>query len=70
MTETVKEHCKHKDCMYRGYSGSTKMEFCKYLMVTGKSRGCGIADCDKYEKGKTEPISTLGGLWYKIKRKD
>ena len=64
MGETVKEHCKHKDCMYRGYSKSSRMDFCKYLMITGHSRGCGISDCDKYVKGIAKPVSTLDGLRY------
>lgn len=70
MTETVKNDCKHEDCMYRGYMKSTNMHFCKYLMVTGHARGCDISECDKYEQGEVKPISTLNGLWDGLKGKD
>jgi len=52
--ETVDKDCKHKDCVYRSRlsSGGNTCYFCDYIGVTGKPRGCGIADCDKYRKGK------------------
>ena len=49
--ETIKD-CPHKDCMYRGDNGH-RWEFCKYCLVTGHPRGCGISDCDKYKPGRT-----------------
>lgn len=65
MAETVKEHCKHKDCRYRA-KGATGIEYCKYMIVTGKPRGCDISDCDKYVTGKVKAVSRLEGLWYDI----
>lgn len=52
--ETVNEHCKHEDCIYRAHlTGSdSKIEYCDYLCMVGKSRGCKISECDKYVKGK------------------
>lgn len=48
--ETVVRHCKHKDCIYRGYLYWTP--FCDYIGVEKKSRGCKISECDKYKPGK------------------
>ena len=60
--ETVAKNCPHKDCMFR--SKLTGGEYCAYMQITGRSRGCGISDCDKYEKGKPKVRSTLGALEY------
>lgn len=58
--ETVREHCKHKDCKYRGrYSDG---EYCKYLLATGRPRGCDISSCDKYEAGTLKRRATLEGF--------
>jgi len=48
--ETVREHCKHKDCYYRGRFGSEPA--CLYILHTGMARKCSISECDKYKKGK------------------
>lgn len=50
MVETVKEHCKHKDCVYRGTVNFQPC--CDYILFEKHSRGCGISDCDKYRTGK------------------
>lgn len=60
MVETVAEHCKHKDCMFRSLLSSTP--YCAYLAVTKHPRGCSISECDKYQKGKAKRVSTLGGI--------
>ena len=47
MNETVRSHCKHRDCSYRKYlDGHTP--YCDYIGATGRSRGCEISECDKY----------------------
>lgn len=38
--------CKRKDCIYRGKTSG--LYTCDYILVTGKSRGCPVEDCDKY----------------------
>lgn len=64
MNETVRKHCIHLDCKYRGLFDSEPC--CKYMLVTGKRRGCDISVCDKYESGVLETKSELGGFFYKI----
>lgn len=51
--ETVEEHCKHIDCVFRGHLSHVRnsTSCCDYLFLTGKSRGCKISECDKYIKG-------------------
>lgn len=59
MGQTVKHHCTHEDCIYRQTIDSGRTPICGYMVITGKSRGCSIADCDKYEAGvKTQPRLT------------
>ena len=54
--ETVKEHCKHKDCIYRVYIDGGNIPICYYAVLERKSRGCKISECDKYKAGvKTQP---------------
>lgn len=48
--ETVKEHCKHEDCIYRRYLCWTP--YCDYIGVEKQPRGCDISKCDKYKAGK------------------
>lgn len=60
--ETVDEHCKHKDCIYR--FRFDRCDFCNYIVVEGKPRGCSISECDKYVKGRKEPKMTENGLWF------
>lgn len=63
--ETVNEHCTHEDCVYRmHFSGST--EFCAYLLVEDKVRGCPISQCDKHRSGGKKVVidgATLGYRW-------
>ena len=68
MIETVKEHCKHPDCKYRGKT--TLIESCDYIMIARKPRGCSISKCDKYATGKKKLISTLGGFKYEYEDED
>lgn len=60
--ETVKTHCKHIDCKYRGRFDSQPA--CVYMAVTGRPRGCSISECDKYSPGKLRTVSKLGGFIY------
>ena len=55
MSEEVEtmEHCKHDDCVYRGYIYLDGQEpVCQYALVECKARGCKISECDKYRAGK------------------
>lgn len=56
-----REKC--KTCQYRAGSSNSKSG-CDYIEHTGRSRGCSVADCDKYEKGDRlilkETFSLLG----------
>ena len=62
--ETVANDCKHKDCRYRLYV-SFLGESCLYMYYTGKRRGCGIRNCNKYLPGTIEKIHTLNGMIYR-----
>lgn len=50
MSETVSEHCKHKDCIYRIKIG-TQDPICTYIEKEHRPRGCKISECDKYKAG-------------------
>lgn len=63
MSETVAEHCKHKNCKYRGRLSFVD-EACFYMYYTGRPRGCAISKCDKYAVGNIEKILTLDGIRY------
>lgn len=52
MHETVKNHCKHEDCIYRSYIDGGSTPICFYAVVAGESRKCRISECDKYVGGK------------------
>lgn len=47
--ETVKEHCRHKDCKFRGSASGTPC--CDYAIRRHQLRGCRISECTRYEKG-------------------
>ena len=64
MNETVRRHCKHKDCRYR--SEFNYEPCCAYMIATGHPRNCDISSCDKYDASKIETVSTLGGVHYKM----
>lgn len=40
-----------RTCCYRGMSNG-----CDYISITGRSRGCKVADCNVYEKGSRKKI--------------
>lgn len=50
MGQTVNEHCKHKDCIYR-LSLNTTTQCCFYAVIEGRARRCKISECDKYRAG-------------------
>ena len=62
--ETVDEHCKHKDCIYRFRLTTYSCDFCNYCVVTGEARRCPISQCDKYVKGTKKVRMTSEGLWF------
>lgn len=57
--ETVKEHCKHKDCYYRmALASGYKTEICAYALMEYKARRCAISQCDKYKpRGNKKRVS-------------
>ena len=62
MSQTVKEHCKHKDCKFRITIDSQPA--CGYMMYTGKPREKEISECDKYQNGRIRFRSYMGGFGY------
>lgn len=50
--ETVAEHCKHEDCIYRSYIDGGATPICFYAVVACESRKCKISECDKFKKGE------------------
>lgn len=50
--ETVDAHCKHDDCIYRVLIDGGRTPVCYYAVIEGKSRGCPISQCDKYQAGE------------------
>lgn len=52
--ETVAEHCKHPDCVYRGHLASSNqytVPCCDYILLEKRPRNCRISKCDKYKRG-------------------
>lgn len=49
--ETVKQHCKHEDCVYRRHLEAWT-PYCDYIGVEKQPRGCDISNCDKYRPGR------------------
>lgn len=62
--ETVKEHCKHEDCIYRAHIDGGNIPICYYAVLECKSRGCKISECDKYRGGK--PLKARMNLEYML----
>lgn len=57
--ETVAEHCKHEDCVYRSYIDGGQTPICFYAVLAEQSRGCKISECDKFQIGeKIKPRMT------------
>lgn len=50
--ETVRDHCKHSDCMYRSSIDAGQIPICYYAVLANECRGCKISECDKYKSGK------------------
>lgn len=50
--ETVREHCRHEDCIYRSTIESGQTPICYYAALMHEVRGCRISECDKYVGGK------------------
>lgn len=60
--ETVREHCKHKDCAYRGHLSNTHPSTCPtcdYILFEHRSRNCKISECQYYRKGKRHVTSDV-----------
>lgn len=54
--ETVAEHCKHEDCIYRGRLHACGIPICQFILVEGESRKCPISECNRYKPGeKVQP---------------
>lgn len=69
VVETVNEHCPYENCIYRmHFYGNT--EFCAYLLVTGKVRGCPISSCDKHRCGDKRVVIDKATLSYRWILKD
>lgn len=62
--ETVDEHCKHQDCIYRMHFGFGS-EFCAYLLVTDEVRGCPISKCNRYRRGDKRVVIDKATLSYR-----
>lgn len=56
--ETVVEHCKHPDCVYRNGDGNKAT--CDYILYEKRPRGCKISECDKYRRAKRKKQRTDG----------
>ena len=63
MIETVSEHCKYRDCKYRGRLSFVD-EACFFMYYTGEPRGCAISECTRYKPGKINWIMSLDGIRY------
>ncbi len=66
--QTVTEHCKHPDCIYRNHINLDGLiGFCDYISLTGHSRGCSISECTKYRRGKKTKRNHNGIVIWNIK---
>lgn len=70
VVETVDEHCKHEDCIYRCRLNFYNTDYCNYAVIVGESRGCSISECDKYKRGKRKVAMTDAGLWWFVIEED
>lgn len=61
--ETVEKHCLHDDCVYRSTLLSYQIDYCDYITLEGKPRGCPISQCCRYKPGKRKVVMTTRGLW-------
>jgi len=53
--ELVQKHCKHRDCIYRRRFDLQGTEYCAYIVMAKRPRGCRISECDKYALGDAHP---------------
>ncbi len=44
------DYCKKCKYLYGYYMGNGREPICAYIVMTGKSRGCPVGECDKYEE--------------------
>ncbi len=49
--ETVLDHCKHPDCVYRLWLDKNT-PCCYYAAMENEIRGCKISECTRYKRGK------------------
>ena len=52
LVETVAQHCKHPECIYRSQIDGGSTPICFYAVLAGEPRGCRISECDKYVAGE------------------
>lgn len=50
--ETVAQHCKHIECIYRSQIDGGQTPICFYAAMAGEPRRCKISECDKYKDGR------------------
>lgn len=65
--ETVKEHCRHKDCAHRGQiDGSSKFGdvCCDYILHEHEPRNCSISECNKYVSRKNYKQPSHAKWWW------
>lgn len=62
--ETVEEHCKHKDCVYRLTFDTNGTPYCNYCVMEQMVRGCKISECTRYRTGKRTVTMSKDGLHY------
>ena len=52
IVETVAQHCKHIECIYRSQIDGGSTPICFYAVLAGEPRRCKISECDKYKDGR------------------
>lgn len=50
--QTVAQHCKHPECIYRSQIDGGQTPICFYAALAGEPRRCKISECDKYKDGR------------------
>lgn len=70
--ETVSEHCKHEDCIYRRSLPGNRTELCFYAAVEHERRGCKISECTRYKRGKPRRprIDVNVEIWWEYDKSD
>lgn len=62
--ETVNEHCKHEDCMYRMALDSTT-DYCAFCLIEKEMRRYSISKCKRYKRGSKRVTIDGGTLAYR-----